>query len=69
MQGGTMAAEYVRIHYSGDVETVPLRDRDELPEILRTRGHYASYEIRQAWWYRPAMWLHIQRSALLPPRH
>ena len=63
-----MTAEHVQIHYTGGDETVPLRSRDELPEILRQRRTYNSYEIRQSWWFRPVVWFRIQRSALFP-RH
>lgn len=63
-----MTAERVLIHYTGGDESVPLSTRAELADILRARGAYVSYELRQAWWYRPVVWLRIQRSWLLP-RH
>lgn len=57
-----MTAEHVHIHYTGGDERVPLRSRDDLTEILRERRTYNFYEIKQSWWYRPVVWLRIQRS-------
>ena len=63
-----MTAEHVHIHYTGGDEKVPLRNRDELREILQERRTYNYYEIGQSWWYRPVVWFQIQKSALFP-RH
>ncbi len=63
-----MTAEYVQIHYTVGDEKIPLRDREELKDILQTRGKYVAYEIRQAWWFRPVVWFRIQKAALFP-RH
>jgi hypothetical protein len=63
-----VTAEHVHIHYTSGEESVPLTTRDELAGILRARGAYVSYEITQAWWYRPITWLRIQGFWLLPRR-
>jgi hypothetical protein len=63
-----MPAEYVRFHYPSGEDTVPLRSRDELGDLLRRYGACTRYEIRPAWWYRPLVWLRVQKTWLFPSR-